>query len=239
MLGLKEWLPLEGAGGGRPGSTTIYEITRGDGSVDRISTKAADVILRAGETFEMRCGSGGGVGDPLRRVPRAVADDVAQGFITAQEADAEYGVVLDAHGEATPSATDARRAQIRADRLARAQPPVKPVTEAAVARLGAREADESPLYLRVRQRGPVAFVAESGTPLAIAPDHWTDGCAVLEERRGGGGPDIVIRSYLDPRTGESLYVEVAPAGEPRSFEIAPTRWTETPRPDGWVGGESR
>ena len=76
------------------------------------------------------------------------------------------------------------------------------------------------------QRGSVAYAAESGTPLAVAPDHWTDGCPVLEERRWPeGGPDVVFRTYLDPLTGRALHVEVALADSPRSFEVSPRRWS--------------
>lgn len=70
-----------------------------------------------------------------------------------------------------------------------------------------------------------AISEHSGAPLAIAPPHWTDGCPVLEERLSGEGPGVVVRSYLDPLTGRALYVEAVPAGEPRSFELSPNRWT--------------
>jgi N-methylhydantoinase B len=88
--------------------------------------------------------------------------------------------------------------------------------------------DALPLYPGVVQRGAVAFAERSGTPLAIAPDHWTDGCAVLEQPlpERGPGPEIIVRAYLDPRTGRSLYVESVPAGEGRAFEVGPKRWTE-------------
>jgi N-methylhydantoinase B len=85
-----------------------------------------------------------------------------------------------------------------------------------------------PLYPGVVQRGAVAFAERSGTPLAIAPDHWTDGCAVVEDPlpERGPGREIVVRTYLDPRTGRSLYVESVPAGEGRAFEVGPKRWTD-------------
>jgi N-methylhydantoinase B len=84
-----------------------------------------------------------------------------------------------------------------------------------------------PLYPGIVQRGAVAFAERSGAPLAVAPDHWTDGCAVLEEPvpERGPGREIIVRSYLDPTTGRSLYVESVPAGEPRAFEVSPKRWT--------------
>jgi hypothetical protein len=82
------------------------------------------------------------------------------------------------------------------------------------------------LYPGVVQRGDVAYAQESGAPLARALRHWTDGCPVVEERRwADSGPDVIFRSYLDPCSGRTLHVEVTLAGEPRSFEVSPHRWT--------------
>jgi N-methylhydantoinase B len=85
--------------------------------------------------------------------------------------------------------------------------------------------DALPLYPGIVQRGRVAFAEASGLPLAVAPDHWTDGCPVLVRRISEQGPPVLVRSYLDPGTGTSLYAEVAPAGEDRAFEVSPARWT--------------
>jgi N-methylhydantoinase B len=83
-----------------------------------------------------------------------------------------------------------------------------------------------PLYLGVAQRGALAISERSGAALAVAPDHWTDGCPVLVETRSDLGPEVHIRSYLDPVTGYALFVEAVPAGAPRSFDVTPTRWLE-------------
>ena len=225
MLGTREWLPLEGAAGGAPGSTTVYEIERKDGTRQRISTKAAGIVLEPGETFEVRVGSSGGVGDPLDRLPSAVESDVAVGRITATEASSVYGVSFDPTGGVDESATERRRSELRADRLVHAAAPRWTAGEEDLVELG--EGEDLPLYPGVVQRGSLAYAQLSGAPLAMAPDHWTDGCAVLEEPlpERGPGPRIVARSYLDPRTGRCLYVESVPEGEPRAFEVSPLRWT--------------
>jgi N-methylhydantoinase B len=217
MLGTREWMPLDGVAGGYAGSTAQYRIHRADGTTERVSTKAAGVVVRAGDTFEFVSASGGGAGDPLARDPDAVAHDVERGRITADDASVVYGVVL-----GDTKATAARRTQLRADRLARAAAPLRRVAAADAA--GATRSAK-PLYPGVVQRGRVAFAEGSGTPLAVAPDHWTDGCAVLEEPRPGPGPALVTRLYLDPGTGTSLYVETVPPGTGRSFEVSPKRWT--------------
>jgi N-methylhydantoinase B len=140
------------------------------------------------------------------------------------------------NGKVDPAGTAKRRAGLRVDRLARAVPPLHPVTDTDVADLATSKS--APLYPGVIQRGPVAFAEVSGTPLAIAPNHWTDGCAVLEEKREGTGPAVVVRAYLDPRTGTSLHVEAVPAGEPRSFEVSPTRWTKARKRSTKAGAKS-
>ena len=94
MLAMRAYLPLEGAAGGMPGATTGLAVRRRDGSREQVSTAAAGVVVEAGEAFEIRCSSGGGVGDPLTRDPAKVAADVARGLLSAEEAAAVYGVVL-------------------------------------------------------------------------------------------------------------------------------------------------
>ena len=49
---------------------------------------------------------------------------------------------------------------------------------------------------------------------------------MLVETRSDLGPEVHIRSYLDPATGYALFVEAVPAGAPRSFDVAPKRWLE-------------
>jgi N-methylhydantoinase B len=224
MLGIREWLPLPGLAGGSPGSTTEFLVHRADGSVERVSSIAADVVIQPGETFELRCPSAGGFGDPLDRAPGAVADDVAEEWYAAEEAAAVYGVVLDPSGVPDLAATDERRAALRADRLRRATPAVRELTVDDVA--GKDEGETMPFTPGVVQHGSVAYAEASGAPLAIAPDPWTDGCPVIEESLGGPGPRLVRREYLDPRTGQALHVEVVPEGEPISFAIEPARWTK-------------
>jgi N-methylhydantoinase B len=82
-----------------------------------------------------------------------------------------------------------------------------------------------PLYPGVVNQGGVAVAEVSGAVLARSPEHWTEGCAVLVERRPEGGPEVVVRSYLDPKTGAILYAEASPAGEERGFECSPSHWT--------------
>jgi N-methylhydantoinase B len=81
----------------------------------------------------------------------------------------------------------------------------------------------APLYPGIEQHGDIAYATASGAPLARAPDHWTDGCPIIDELVG---KRLLIRYYLDPLTGRFLWVEALPRGKRRTMEISPKRWTE-------------
>jgi N-methylhydantoinase B len=225
MFGMRRWLPLQGLAGGSPGACNEFLVHHRDGSTDELDPNSAGTPMVDGDSFEMRLGSGGGFGDPLDRETASVATDVASGRFSTDDADRIYGIVLAADGSVDPAPTATRRDAIRADRLARANPPLRPQGERQAPQ--APDTPAFPLYPGVVQQGNLAFAEASGQVLAEAPAHWTDGCPVLEERRWpADGPDVVFRTYLDPASGRALHVEVALADGPRSFEVNPRRWTE-------------
>ena len=225
MLGMRERLPIVGMAGGAPGAVTEFVMRDSNGGVDRVGGHASDVVLRPGQTFEFRCASGGGYGDPVDRDPALVAADVKRGRVSFDDARAVYGVVVHTSFMVDHPATSARRAELLSHRLAQAEPPATPITWDDIETDAAPDAAQ-PLYPGVVQRGHVAVSARTGVPLALSPAHFTDGCPVLEERRSfESGPAVVTRSYLDPGSGHVLVVDVVPEGEPRAFATAPVRWT--------------
>jgi N-methylhydantoinase B len=219
MLGMREWLPLPGFAGGMPGANTDFAIRRADGRRDSVSGHASGVRVNADEVFEFRLGSGGGLGDPVDRDTAEVERDVRQGRIAAHEAADVYGVMIGGSGKADLAATLLRRAELLRDRLLRAKPAVNPLQQD---RAAAARGTGLPLYPGVGQWGNAAHAIVSGAALALAPDHWTDGCPMLEERRDR----LLIRSYLDPLTGRSLLVEALPVGESRTVDTRPRRWVD-------------
>lgn len=221
-LGMRRWLPLEGAAGGLPGACTRFLIHRADGTAEEIPTHASGVVLEPGETFQFLCAGGGGFGDPLERPLEAIIEDLALGRLSQSEAEVVYGVVFGSGGAPDDEATASHREELRRSRLARAEPPTRPVPEGTTV----PEGDDLPLYPGVVHRGGIAYSETSGAALALAPGHWTDGCPVLVEHRPEGGPEVVTRSYLDPATGAILYAEVALAGSPRGFACRPHHWTK-------------
>ena len=216
IFGMRRWLPLQGLAGGRPGACNELIVHRGDGSSRTLELATSGALVREGDWYEMRMASGGGYGDPLDREAAAVERDVTHGRFDAEVARRSYGVAV-----GDPEATAALRERMRRDRLTRAQPARKPLSAADVKIAGAAQ----PIYPGVLQRGAIAVAEQSGAPLAHAPDHWTDGCPTLIERRGDmDSPDIWYRTWLDPQSGRSLHVEAVVGDVERSFEVSPARW---------------
>ncbi|MEX2481999.1 MAG: hydantoinase B/oxoprolinase family protein [Gammaproteobacteria bacterium] len=55
------------------------------------TSKWSNVIIRSGDRVQLDTPGGGGWGEPSRRVPQRVADDVADGFVSAAAAARDYG----------------------------------------------------------------------------------------------------------------------------------------------------
>src|SRR5690606_26074792 len=73
--------PPWGLYGGLPGQTSVAVIERTDGSVERVH-KATNVEFRKGDRVTYLTAGGGGYGDPARRDPRALEDDLRNGLVT-------------------------------------------------------------------------------------------------------------------------------------------------------------
>jgi len=70
--------------------------------------------VMAGERFACVGPAGGGYGDPLRRDPGRVREDVADGLITADAARRDYGVALGEGGLVDEAETAQLRSAMRA-----------------------------------------------------------------------------------------------------------------------------
>ncbi|MGD9925120.1 MAG: hydantoinase B/oxoprolinase family protein, partial [Pseudorhodoplanes sp.] len=110
--------PPWGLDGGLPGSANSVSLRR-NGRVEEAGAddqpKLLGVQLLAGDALILQSGGGGGFGSPLERPLDAVAEDLRNGYITAAEAQENYGVALDDSGQVDKGATESlRRRRARA-----------------------------------------------------------------------------------------------------------------------------
>lgn len=82
---------LNGAQDGRPNVLVVNP----DGPDEKSYQKVSALPLPAGSIVSVRTGGGGGYGDPRKRDPRAVREDVLDGYVSAAAARSLYGVALD------------------------------------------------------------------------------------------------------------------------------------------------
>ena len=85
-----------GRDGGRPGVTGRFLRRAADGTVTRLASKVNNEPFLAGEAFIVETTGGGGIGAPEDRPVAEVLADVAAHRVTAQAAERDYGVVLQA-----------------------------------------------------------------------------------------------------------------------------------------------
>jgi N-methylhydantoinase B len=77
--------------GGLEGSPNYVEVARADGGVETYAVVTTLEVNRD-DVIRIHTGSGGGYGDPSRRSRAAVLEDLANGFVTEEQARAVYGV---------------------------------------------------------------------------------------------------------------------------------------------------
>jgi N-methylhydantoinase B len=86
--------PCWGMNGGSKGTPNYFVIEQ-KGSPPRKLRKVAAQSLGKGDLIRLKTGGGGGFGDPLDREPVNVLGDVANEYITVEQARSDYGVVVD------------------------------------------------------------------------------------------------------------------------------------------------
>jgi len=79
-----------GLQGGAPGSASTNVLHHPDGSEETLPSMFS-ITIGEGDVFVTRTAGGGGWGDPAGRDPGRVADDVADGKVTSEAAERDYG----------------------------------------------------------------------------------------------------------------------------------------------------
>lgn len=220
-----------GVFGGYPGCTIQYTAYRDttiwdedpdlpptDDTLATARTESAAwgvTAFEKGDFLHVRLPGSGGYGDPLKRDPERVADDVAAGKVRAETARAVYGVPVTAAGDIDGDVERTREA-IREDRLGDAETTAVPVGvtgESTGERLG-------PSLEVIDADGRYTACCECGTSFAPVSESWKDRVAVRERSVSAAGSgrdasdDIRLREFICPDCATLLDTEVAKAGDP-------------------------
>jgi N-methylhydantoinase B len=111
-----------GLDGGLPSIPHGVWMNKGTDKQRFLGSVFSSVPADPGDTFTRPSAGGGGLGDPLLRDPKAVLEDVIDGYVSLERAAKDYGVVVHAIDPEIDDyaldveATDVLRRQIRADR---------------------------------------------------------------------------------------------------------------------------
>ena len=84
-----------GVFGGHDGLNASIVKNKGREGEEHWPSKVTGFKISAGDSLTITVPSGGGFGDPLKRAPEKVLEDVLDGFTTREAAQADYGVVLE------------------------------------------------------------------------------------------------------------------------------------------------
>jgi len=111
----KTKVPPQGFFKGKPGQVGRWIVRNADGEESELEHAIGNMELGYGDIVTCLMAGGGGYGDPLLRYPDAVQQDVRRGFVSIQNAQDDYGVVISGSGsyEIDRAATET----LRTDRL--------------------------------------------------------------------------------------------------------------------------
>ncbi len=85
-----------GVGGGLPGKAGEGIIVNPSSEKERrVNARVGDEVLEPGETFTLKSGGGGGIGNPLERDRRKVVEDLEDGYISLKAAQEIYGIITE------------------------------------------------------------------------------------------------------------------------------------------------
>jgi N-methylhydantoinase B len=103
--------PARGLQDGHAGA--LGAVRRPDGA---LLPSKGEIVLGSGEEVVLDLPGGGGYGSPLERDPQQVLDDVLNGYVSLQQAEACYGVVIDPETrEVAAAATATRRTSLSSE----------------------------------------------------------------------------------------------------------------------------
>jgi N-methylhydantoinase B len=110
------WLTYPwGVNGGAPGMRSTKILIRADGREETLPAKCEGIEVKNGDILYFNTWGGGGWGDPLKREPQLVLDDINRSLVSVKGA-AAYGVVINDDMSIDQAATSTLRAQMASKR---------------------------------------------------------------------------------------------------------------------------
>lgn len=235
-----------GLAGGLPGNTGLEILARASGVQDLLAQGTipatlddlsgdkelgpcyAESYLAPGEVLYMHWQGGGGYGDPLRREPESVADDVRNGKVTPTAAADNYGVVL-ADGRVDEAGTEKKRNELREVRRDRSDVPESQEANLDLSR--ARRLDDNLVEVTIGESRAVGC-AHCGRLLGDSKSGRLD-LARYDGPSSDAGPqvtsdpgeyvdtEVVFRQHCCPGCWTAIYSGIVPVDHPdRVAELA-------------------
>jgi N-methylhydantoinase B len=201
------------------------QVSELQGELEEMGPKPGLIEMRPGDVFETSWQGGGGLGDPLDRDPRLVAEECRAGLYTRAFAERIFGVVTGADDHLDEEKTGLARERLRRERLVAAEPPRRSQPE----KVGE---PTQPIGGRLRfaaYRGESWLACRCGQALAPRSGDWREATSRRIVPPGELGyltlhPKLELRQFLCPSCGGSLSVDVAEKGAPdlRDIELFPS-----------------
>lgn len=106
-FGRNKFVPW-GAKGGHKGSPNQFVVEKANGEVDGPYGIYARYPLNKGDVVKLITATGGGYGDPFKRPPEKVAEDCKNGYISSEQAETNFGVIINPNTYEVEGTTDKR-----------------------------------------------------------------------------------------------------------------------------------
>jgi N-methylhydantoinase B len=230
-------VPQPGFGGGCPPSTGGYRLLR-DTNIERLlasdrlpthervqgteaplGSKVTHFPFHRNEILITTSGGGSGLGDPLLRSPEAVTSDMRDGYTTATQSEAVYGVILGEDGTVDEALTARRREQIRRERIA--SDPVSELQEPKSMGVSLVHSDSGWQcgHCGATIAGPAENAREGKAILRESPITDVYSTRDMDVRARSEGSPIMLREYFCPSCAGSLAVDVAIEGTPTKVAV--------------------
>lgn len=261
MVGRRS-IPLAGSFGGYPSTTSHSELCH-DGNVleratasgrlpahrDEVSgswvknpPKFAFVPASKGALWHYNNLGGGGIGDPLRRSPDRVAEDVRDGWVSVGQARFAYGVIVDEDGNIDLEKTQTERAAQKAARFERSRKQAAFLGKSGAKLTGKYVGRNLTPDLELLERDGKIGVRcrHCGTHICDAPHNWREYVLTSEFPVGGSfmeklglrvsvrkDHEFVVREHFCPGCATLLDNQVTIADTPIPFDSKPAFYMET------------